>query len=142
MLAASQHYDSSKAPPTATTDNSVRASTTRPAPTTTAAVPLHRSFVMRMLPNRSHRLWQRDPLKKYSAFAPMKLRDFKLPGSKYRFDAEQRELRDLVSQMPWAVRVPSAARALLPGPRGSLNRVVPKATNLTILDCSAGTSHS
>ena len=56
----------------------------------------------------------------------------------YRLDAEPRELRDLVSRGPWAVGVPSAARALLPGPRGSLNRVVPKATHLTILDYSAG----
>ena len=55
----------------------------------------------------------------------------------YRLDAEPRELRDLVSRGPWAVGVPSAARALLPGPRGSLNRVVPKATHLTILDYSA-----
>ena len=39
MLAASQQYESWNAPPTATTDNSARASTTRPAPTTTAAVP-------------------------------------------------------------------------------------------------------
>ena len=40
----------------------------------------------------------------------------------YRLDAELRELRDLVSRGPWAVGIPSAARALLPGPRGSLNR--------------------
>ena len=39
----------------------------------------------------------------------------------YRLDAEPRELRNLVSRGPWAVGVPSAARALLPGPRGSLN---------------------
>ena len=38
----------------------------------------------------------------------------------HRLDAEPRELRDLVSRGPWAVGVPSAARALLPGPRGSL----------------------
>ena len=61
---------------------------------------------------------------------------------KYRLDADPRELRDLVSRGPWAVGVPSAARALLPGPRGSLNRVVPKATHLTILDYSAGASNA
>ena len=56
----------------------------------------------------------------------------------YRLDAEPWELRDLVSLGPWAVGVVlSAARALQPAPRGSLNRVVPKATHLTILDYSA-----
>ena len=85
MLAASQQYKSVNAPPPTTTDNnSVRASTTRPTTTTTAVVPSHFAppKTMRMLPNRSRRPGQRDLLKKNPAFRPMKLHDFKSPGSK------------------------------------------------------------
>ena len=40
----------------------------------------------------------------------------------YRLDAEPRELRDLVSRGPWAVGVPSAARALTRAPRLTKSR--------------------
>ena len=92
MLAVSQQYESSNAPPI-TNNNSARASTTIPAPTTTTtAVP------SRFAPpktyersNRSHRPGQRDVLKIDPTFGPMKLRDFKSPGSKRYFIFELRE---------------------------------------------------